>query len=201
MPPATSEARSAVGITAPIIPEHGMKGSRLDHPYRHGRVEHPAFGSRPFSAPRLRSRTLCDAVRRCRDQQLVSPTSPDFDMATLERQLSRRFSAKMAKTITHQRKLVGFKEPLDKFLEQARTLGEKLAVCWSSFRRSSPSRALPCRYRARAMQLQSGVAPGAHRREPRPTAEDVIGAKLLGGSATAGRFSPRLWPAASLRGR
>lgn len=39
-----------------------------------------------------------------------------------------RFSAKVPKLITHQRKLVDFQEPLREFIDQAETLGEKLAV-------------------------------------------------------------------------
>jgi uncharacterized protein YecE (DUF72 family) len=39
-----------------------------------------------------------------------------------------RFSVKLPKTITHQRKLVDIGEPLDEFLAQAHALGDKLAV-------------------------------------------------------------------------
>lgn len=39
-----------------------------------------------------------------------------------------RFSVKLPKEITHQRKLVDIAEPLDAFAEQARLLGDKLSV-------------------------------------------------------------------------
>lgn len=39
-----------------------------------------------------------------------------------------RFSVKLPKVITHERKLADFEEPLAHFLAQAETLGEKLAV-------------------------------------------------------------------------
>jgi len=39
-----------------------------------------------------------------------------------------RFSVKLSKAITHERKLADFEEPLADFLKQAETLGEKLAV-------------------------------------------------------------------------
>lgn len=39
-----------------------------------------------------------------------------------------RFSAKVPKAITHERKLADFREPLAAFLEQVEALGEKLAV-------------------------------------------------------------------------
>lgn len=39
-----------------------------------------------------------------------------------------RFSVKLSKVITHERKLADFEEPLADFLAQAETLGEKLAV-------------------------------------------------------------------------
>jgi uncharacterized protein YecE (DUF72 family) len=38
-----------------------------------------------------------------------------------------RFSAKLPKTITHERRLLGCEQPLDEFLAQARHLGDRLA--------------------------------------------------------------------------
>ena len=110
-----------------------------------------------------------------------------------------RFAAKLPRSITHEGRLRGAREPLQRFLDEAAGLGDKLAVLLVQL---PPSFAFEARPVRRFFDLLAGLFSGSVVCEPRheswftPSADKVLAALEVSRAAA----DPARWPQAARPG-